>query len=263
MKIGKTIDFQCHQMEHQLGAYTDCNHGQGLAVLHPVLYRHIYKDGIPKFRSFAVNVWGIDPAGKSNEEVARLGVEALADFIREMGLPTTFGEMGLSDHTDYKAIADSTNLTAGCAHKDDVAEVLQKMIDADVIVLASPVYFYSIDAQLKAVIDRTVALQETFGETPADPSTFGNCSSSGGSNRPSGGGSSTVTPPPAPSPTPTPDPEPAKGKALVELAGEGDWPEGVRFRSGADQSTVTAWVNGLELLNPGIPAAAAPSIASN
>ena len=44
-----------------------------------------------------------------------------------------------------------------CAHKDDMAEVLQKMIDADVLALASPVYFYSIDAQLKAVIDRTVA----------------------------------------------------------------------------------------------------------
>lgn len=44
-----------------------------------------------------------------------------------------------------------------CAVKDDMAEVLQKMIDADVIVLASPVYFYSIDAQLKALIDRTVA----------------------------------------------------------------------------------------------------------
>lgn len=44
-----------------------------------------------------------------------------------------------------------------CAHKDDMAEILQKMIDADVLVLASPVYFYSIDAQLKAVIDRTVA----------------------------------------------------------------------------------------------------------
>ena len=44
-----------------------------------------------------------------------------------------------------------------CAHRDDMAEILQKMIDADVLVLASPVYFYSIDAQLKAVIDRTVA----------------------------------------------------------------------------------------------------------
>ena len=44
-----------------------------------------------------------------------------------------------------------------CIYKDDMAEVLQTMIDADVLVLASPVYFYSIDAQLKAVIDRTVA----------------------------------------------------------------------------------------------------------
>ncbi|MCR4951786.1 MAG: flavodoxin family protein [Solobacterium sp.] len=44
-----------------------------------------------------------------------------------------------------------------CVKKDDMAEVLQKMIDADVLVLASPVYFYSIDAQLKAVIDRTLA----------------------------------------------------------------------------------------------------------
>lgn len=44
-----------------------------------------------------------------------------------------------------------------CAFKDDMAPILQSIIDADVIVLASPVYFYSIDAQLKAVIDRTVA----------------------------------------------------------------------------------------------------------
>ena len=45
LKIGKQTDFQAHQIEHQLGAYTDCNHGQGLAVIHPVLYRHIYGNG--------------------------------------------------------------------------------------------------------------------------------------------------------------------------------------------------------------------------
>lgn len=47
--------------------------------------------------------------------------------------------------------------TGSCVLKDDMAEVLQKMIDADVLVMASPVYFYSIDAQLKAVIDRSLA----------------------------------------------------------------------------------------------------------
>lgn len=44
LKIGKQTDFQAHMIEHQLGAYTDCNHGQGLAVIHPVLYRHIYRE---------------------------------------------------------------------------------------------------------------------------------------------------------------------------------------------------------------------------
>lgn len=47
--------------------------------------------------------------------------------------------------------------TGKCVIKDDMADILQAMIDADVLVLASPVYFYSIDAQLKALIDRTVA----------------------------------------------------------------------------------------------------------
>lgn len=125
LKIGKTTDFQCHQMEHQLGAYTDCNHGQGLAVLHPALYRRIYKDGVAKFKSFAVKVWGIDPSGKTDEEVARLGVEALADFIRECGLPTSFGEMGIPADADYQAIANSCNLTAGCCKKLTHEELYQ------------------------------------------------------------------------------------------------------------------------------------------
>ena len=61
LKVGKITDFQAHQMEHQLGAYTDCNHGAGLAVIHPPLYRHICKDGAVRFSRFAQNVWGIAP----------------------------------------------------------------------------------------------------------------------------------------------------------------------------------------------------------
>lgn len=47
--------------------------------------------------------------------------------------------------------------TGRCVQKDDMTEILEKMIEADVIVMATPVYFYSIDAQLKTLIDRTVA----------------------------------------------------------------------------------------------------------
>ena len=123
IKLGKKGDFQCHQMEHQLGAYTDCNHGAGLAVLHPVYYRHIYKDGLAKFKRFAVRVWGIDPTGKSDEEVAAAGVEALADFIKEIGLPTTLRELGVDESIDLGIIAASCNVAPGSYGKMCHAEI--------------------------------------------------------------------------------------------------------------------------------------------
>ena len=48
------------------------------------------------------------------------------------------------------------NTTHKCVQKDEMAEILDKMVDADVIVLATPVYFYTMDAQMKTLIDRTV-----------------------------------------------------------------------------------------------------------
>ena len=125
LKIGKVTDFQAHQIEHQLGAYTDCNHGQGLAVIHPVLYRHMYRDGVEQFARFARNVWEISKEGKSQEELAAAGVQALADFVKEIGMPTTFSEMGITDKSVLKAVADSCNLTAGCCRKFSREEILE------------------------------------------------------------------------------------------------------------------------------------------
>lgn len=85
LKCGRLTDFQAHQIEHQLGAYTDCNHGQGLAVIHPAYYRHILKDAPQKFNWFAKTVFDVD--------TAEAGVEALANFIKECGLPTRMGEL--------------------------------------------------------------------------------------------------------------------------------------------------------------------------
>ncbi len=85
LKVGRTTDFQAHQIEHQLGAYTDCNHGQGLAVIHPVYYRHIVKDAEEKFTRFAKVVFNVDSA--------QMGIDALRDFIQECGLPLKLGEL--------------------------------------------------------------------------------------------------------------------------------------------------------------------------
>ncbi|MGN0535636.1 MAG: iron-containing alcohol dehydrogenase [Eubacterium sp.] len=125
LKIGKVTDFQAHQIEHQLGAYTNCNHGEGLAVIHPVLYLHIYKSNIKKFARFATNVWEIERNGKTEEELALAGINALAEFIKEIGLPISFTEIRIDKNTDFKAIASSTNITAGCCKKLTHQEILE------------------------------------------------------------------------------------------------------------------------------------------
>ena len=125
IKLGKKGDFGCHLMEHQLAAYTDCNHGEGMAVLHPVYYRHIYRDGLKKFVRFARNVWEIPGEGKSEEALAEAGIDALADFIREIGLPTTLRELGLKDRKQLEEIAESCHFSPGSYRKMTSGEILE------------------------------------------------------------------------------------------------------------------------------------------
>ena len=108
LKVGRKTDFQAHQIEHQLGAYTDCNHGQGLAVIHPAYYRHIVKDAPEKFARLGRVVFGL--GADARPEAA---VEALAAFIEECGLPTRLGQLHSTAEIDkelLRKVADSCNL---------------------------------------------------------------------------------------------------------------------------------------------------------
>lgn len=125
IKLGKQIDFQCRQMEHQLEAYTDCNYGAGLAVLKLSYYRHIYKDRLAKFKRFALEVWGICADGKTDEEIAYAGIEALENFVREIGLPTTLRELGVDANTNLKEIADSCAIVSSGYKKLTKEEILE------------------------------------------------------------------------------------------------------------------------------------------
>lgn len=134
LKVGRLTDFECHQIEHQLGAYTDCNHGQGLAVIHPAYYRHIYKSAVPKFARFARNVWGIDPAGKTEEEAAQAGILALEAFILECGLPTKLSQLrSRAEITPalLRQVADSCNLLPNGYKqltRDEVYDILMECL---------------------------------------------------------------------------------------------------------------------------------------
>ena len=127
LKLGKLTDFQCHMIEHAVGAYTDCNHGQGLAVIHPTLYRHLLNEGKEKLARMAETVWGVK--GETIEATAAQGIDALELFIKEIGLPTRWSEMDITDETVLRAAADTCFLTPGCCKqfsRDEIFEVLKE-----------------------------------------------------------------------------------------------------------------------------------------
>ena len=126
LKVGRLTDFEAHQIEHQLGAYTDCNHGQGLAVIHPAYYRHIVKDAPEKFARLGQVVFGVDGA--------EAAVDALAAFIRECGLPTKLSQLRSKTEITpelLRHVADSTNLLPNGPRQlthDEVYEILMECI---------------------------------------------------------------------------------------------------------------------------------------
>ena len=129
LKLGKVTDFQCHMIEHAVGAFTDCNHGQGLAVIHPALYRAYMPEGTTKLAKMARNVWGID--SDDDAEAAQLGIDALEAFIKEIGLPLRWSEMGIDDIQAMRGAADTCFLTPGCCHKftrEEIYELLVSLI---------------------------------------------------------------------------------------------------------------------------------------
>ena len=124
LKVGCLTDFQTHQIEHQLGAYTDCNHGQGLAVIHPAYYRHILKDAEEKFARFGQEVFGV--------KTAQEGLEALTAFIRECGLPTKLSQLKSRVEITpqvLRQVADTCNIikcNPRTLDRDEIYQILEE-----------------------------------------------------------------------------------------------------------------------------------------
>ena len=91
LKLGRATDFQAHYIEHQLGAFTDCNHGQGLAVIVPAYYRRVAEAAPAKLARLGREVFGVAEA--DDAKAAALAVEALSVFVAELGLPTRLTQL--------------------------------------------------------------------------------------------------------------------------------------------------------------------------
>ena len=126
----KVEDWEVHEIQHQLAAYYNITHGMGLAAISPAYYRTVYLYAIPRFKRFAVNVWGVDPAGKTDEEVALAGIDALADYIKASGMSSSLRELGIPDDSLLGEIASSCVRKQGGYHTLTRNEILQILKDS-------------------------------------------------------------------------------------------------------------------------------------
>ena len=109
---GKTTDWMVHMLGQSVGAYTDATHGMTLSAVSLPYYRHIMPYGLKKFVRFAVNVWDVDSAGKSDEQVAGEGLAAMERWMKELGLVMKISELGATEDM-VEGIADGTIIMSG------------------------------------------------------------------------------------------------------------------------------------------------------
>lgn len=124
--LSKEQDWEVHMIEHQIGAYTDCTHGAGLAAVSPAYYRYICKYGLDKFVRFAKNIWNIDTDKMSREQAAEAGIAKMEEFIKMLKLPLSVKELGATEEM-LPLIANSTVLGGGYKYMEakDILTVLK------------------------------------------------------------------------------------------------------------------------------------------
>lgn len=124
--LSKEQDWEVHMIEHQIGAYTDCAHGAGLAAVSPAYYRYICKYGLDKFVRFAKNIWDIDTDNMTREEAAEAGIVKMEEFIKMLKLPLSVKELGVTEEM-LPLIANSTVLGGGYKYMkaEDILTVLK------------------------------------------------------------------------------------------------------------------------------------------
>lgn len=125
---GKTTDWEVHMIGQAVGAYTDATHGMTLSAVSMPYYRLIMPYAVDKFARYAVNVWGVDAAGKSKEAVASEGLDAMEKWMRKIGLVMNISDLGVTEDM-LEGIVKSTFIMQGgykVLTEEDVMKVLRE-----------------------------------------------------------------------------------------------------------------------------------------
>lgn len=125
---GKSTDWMVHMLGQAAGAVTNATHGMTLSAVSLPYYRSILEAGLPKFVRFAENVWGIDPVGKTDRQIAEEGLAAMEAWIRELGLPLSLTEIGATESDLDDLVKATIILTGGykAFTEEDVRNVLEQ-----------------------------------------------------------------------------------------------------------------------------------------
>ena len=125
---GKTTDWMVHMLGQSAGGYTNATHGMTLAAVSLPYYRHILPYGLQKFKRFAMEVWNVDPAGKSDEEIAQAGLAAMEEWMKKLGVAMSLSELGATEDM-IEGIADGTIILKGgykVLSRDEIIEILKE-----------------------------------------------------------------------------------------------------------------------------------------
>lgn len=127
---GKSTDWMVHMLGQAAGAVTDATHGMTLAAVSLPYYKYIMEAGLPKFVRFAKNVWDIPADGKSDQEIALAGLDAMEAWMRELGVAMSLSELGATEDMLEDMVNATIILDGGykVLTKEDVREILKQSL---------------------------------------------------------------------------------------------------------------------------------------
>lgn len=124
---GKTTDWMVHMIGQSVGAYTDATHGMTLSAVSMAYYRFICPYGLAKFKRFAINVWDVDPKGKTDEQIAAEGLDRMEAYMKEIGLVMNIKDLGVTNDM-LEGIAKGSFIMDGgykALTHDEIVEILK------------------------------------------------------------------------------------------------------------------------------------------
>lgn len=127
---GKTTDWEVHMIGQSVGAYTNATHGMTLSAVSLPYYRFVMPYGLEKFKRYAVNVWNVNPEGRTDEEIAEEGLLCMEAYMKELGLVMNIRDLGVTEEM-LSGIADGTFIMEGgykVLTHDDILDILKKSL---------------------------------------------------------------------------------------------------------------------------------------